>query len=174
MSDMKNKTEGEIKCERGVEQTAPSAKKRGPASKFSEELFERVRRRVVAGERVMSAIRAEGMGVSRFYECVAAKPDLAEALQQARRVKWVRACVDRQAARSQTLQGQVKSGPAQDPLADDLRHLSDRMLIRLLQTLAPEKYGKVPPCTHFKDSVLRALKNSGKNGRGGHESILNN
>ena len=174
MSVMKNKTEGGNESERGVEQTGPNAKKRGPAAKFSEVFFERVRRRVAAGEAVTSAIKAEGMGVSRFYECVAAKPELTEALQQARRVKWGRACAARQAAFSRKFQVEVKPAPAKDPMAEDLRHLSDRELMRLLQTLAPEKYGKVPPCTHFKDSVLRALKNSGKNGRGGHESILNN
>ena len=169
MSDTENKTEGDNKSDRGIERTSPCAKKRGPAPKFSEELFQRVRRRVAAGEPIVAAIRAEGMGVSRFYECVAAKPELAEAMQQARREKCVRECVARQAALARGFQGEVKLALGQDPLADDLRYLSDRMLRRLLQLL-----GKAPPCTHLKDSILRALMNFGKNGIGWHASFSNN
>ena len=87
MSKIKRKSEngGNINGAVQIEgRSVEAAKRRGPKSKFSEVLFERVWRRVAGGEGLMASIKAEGMGASRFYECVARKPELAAALQKAR------------------------------------------------------------------------------------------
>ena len=125
------------------------AHRRGPKPKFTEELFERVRRRVARGEGVGLAVQAEGIGRSRFHECVAARPYWAIALRWARENKPP-AHVSRRAVGRRVGGGEMKAMFTMDMPEDELRQLSDRMLILLLKAAAPEKYGaaarRVPAC----------------------------
>ena len=117
-----------------------TGQRRGPKPRFTEELFERVRRRVARGERVGTAVRGEGMGTSRFYECMADRPIWAIALRHARENKRS-VHASRRAADRQRCGGETKAAFMQDLYEGDLRQLSNRMLILLLKAAAPEKYG---------------------------------
>ena len=87
------------------------------------------------------AVRAEGMGTSRFYECVAGLPLRAVALQRARENKPP-AHVSRRAVGRRVGGRETKARFTMDMHEDDLSQLSDRMLKLLLKAAAPEKYGK--------------------------------
>ena len=157
---MNNTTDGNNDRETGIRRGRGVARKYGPTPRFSELLFQRVRRKVAGGGAVGEAIRAQGMGSSRFYECVAARPRLAVDLQYARENKLPAHMSTRAAGRS-TLRpacgttedgsqsgGRVKARFTLDLRPDAVRQLSDRMLMLLLKQLAPEKYGSMtPPCT---------------------------
>ena len=117
---------------------------RGPKPRFTKELFERVWRRVARGEGVGTSVRAEGMGTSRFYECMAARPYWAVALQRAREHKPP-AHVSRRAVGRRAGGRERKARFTMDMHEDDLSQLSDRMLILLLKAAAPEKYGVASP-----------------------------
>jgi hypothetical protein len=77
-----------------TEPPGEEASKREAKARFTEEGFERVRRRVEAGEAVTCAVKAEGMGISWFYERVGEKPEWVAALQKARQEKMVEALED--------------------------------------------------------------------------------
>ena len=119
-------------------------RRRGPKPQFTKELFERVWLRVARGERVGMAVRAEGMGTSRFYECVAARPLWAVALRRAREHK-LPAHVSRRAVGRRVGGRKLKARFTMDLLEGDLSQLSDRMLMLLLKAAAPEKYGVATP-----------------------------
>jgi hypothetical protein len=143
MNDMGPIMANELARATGIGQARGADRKHGPAPKFSELLFQRVWRRVARGEKVGEAIRAESMETSRFYACVAARPRLAVALQFARENKLPAHMSTRAAGWSES-DRRVKAGFAMDLQPDDVRRLSDRMLMLLLKQLAPEKYGEGP------------------------------
>ena len=145
MSDINYTTEGENERETGSGPAREVAGKRGPTPKFSVLLFHRVRQRVAGGEAVGRAIRASGIGASRFYECVAAQPRLAVDLQYAREHKLPAHRSTRAAGRSES-DRRVKAWSAKDLQPGEVRHLSVRMLMLLLKLLAPRKYGMASPC----------------------------
>ena len=118
--------------------------RRGPKPRFTKELFERVWRRVARGEGVGMAVRAEGMGTSRFYECVAARPLWRVALQRAREHQPP-AHVSRRAVGRRAGGNTRKAVYSLDIPEGELRQLSDRLLILLLKAAAPEKYGVATP-----------------------------
>jgi hypothetical protein len=126
---------------------------RGPKGRFTEEGFERVRQRVAEGEPVTSAVRAEGMGVSSFYERVEEKPEWWASLQKAREVKVVDVLEDELCRR--VFEGEGKPVYWKGYQVGEERDFSDGLLMFLLKTILPGKYGNTKASEKRKAELNR-------------------